>query len=468
MLLLDDLTLSLPGAGDTPILRDISLWIGPGETVGLTGPSGGGKTLLGLVAAGVIPEMIHARISGRIERGLCMGPLSTAAAVVFQDPSFQLFARTVKDELLFTPRTLEWPEEIVSADFEAVARGLGLGIFLERNPRELSMGEMQRVAVAAALMQRPGLLVLDEPTQYADEHGMTRMLDFVTERMNVLNGSVLLIEHHLPLLRRFCSRCYCLERGCLSPGLPSIEPLPERERTAAVPGEALIELRGVSYSYPGGQRALNGLDMEIRRGESLALTGPNGSGKSTLARLLCGLCRPDSGSIHLEGKPFDPGWSWRRRIGYVMQNPDRQLFAATVMQECVFGAGNFGLPEAESLERASLDLAQFGLAGFEPRDPFSLSYGEKRRVNVVGVLACDPEILILDEPTCALDQHNRRLLLGLLHRLHSQGKTLLVITHDLDFARAACTRRVHLESGRVTGHPHATAAGEPDVCATRG
>ncbi len=465
MLRLERLTLRLPGAGDTPLLSDIDLRIEPGETVGLTGPSGGGKTLLGLVAAGVIPELVQARTSGRIERLPVDRPFSTPAAVVFQDPSFQLFARSVREELLYTPQALDWPGELMDADYKAAVQALSLHNLLACNPRELSLGEMQRVAVAAALMQRPGLLVLDEPTQYADESSLGRMLDYVQMHMKSLGGAVLLIEHHLPLLRGICERCYVLEQGRLSPGLPRSERLPQPDEPAPARGELLLELRDVTYSYPGGRRALDGLSLDIHRGESLALTGPNGSGKSTLARLVCGLCRPDSGAIRLEGKPFDPDWDWRRRIGYVMQNPDSQLFAATVGQECAFGADNFGLPSEESREQISRSLGDFGLAGYEGRDPFSLSYGQKRRVNIVGVLAYEPELLILDEPTCALDQDNRRLLLDLLWELRRRGKTLIVITHDLEFARAACTRRVHLEAGRaVEYHSRTDKTGEKDVC----
>lgn len=212
--------------------------------------------------------------------------------------------------------------------------------------------------------------------------------------------------------------------------------------------ETAIRLEGVSFNYPDGVSALREVNLDIRRGERVALVGPNGSGKSTLMRQLNGLLTPVSGQALVMGIPVlrDNLMQVRRRIGYVFQDPDDQLFCPTVLEDVAFGPLHLGLSIEEVVRsvRQALDLV--GLAGYEGRVPQRLSAGEKALVALATVLSYSPDVLVLDEPSASLDPRNRRRLLGVLKSL---DRTQLIATHDLDFAWEHCERAVLLAEGRV-------------------
>ena len=447
MVTLRDVSLRFPSA-DRLLLNSISLTLQPGIITGITGPSGSGKTLLGLVVTGVIPTLIAAELTGTVE-GNGDDDTGSRAAIVFQDPSFQIFSRTVYDELVFTPARSGRKATDIRKDLDTVVAGLSLEKLLSRPPRELSMGETQRVAVGAALMQLPRVLVLDEPTQYMDPYNVRKTMSFVTGWCREHGIAVMLIEHHLDCLTTHSDRIYVLENGRLRDfdGLErTFSPIAFPPQT---PREPHIELRDVGYGYRQNNPVIEDITMTLTKGEVVAILGPNGSGKSTLAKVLCGLYKPDAGEITHHDRPVSHTVAWYRNAGYVMQNPDHQLFAPTVIEECAYGPRNFRIPEEVYGPMVSGYLTAFNLDGFERRDPFTLSYGEKRRINIIGILAYDPHVLILDEPTCALDPANQQILLGQIERINLAGKTVVIITHDLDFARAACTRALFLREGRI-------------------
>ena len=200
----------------------------------------------------------------------------------------------------------------------------------------------------------------------------------------------------------------------------------------------LLSIHGLEYAYPGGIVALRGLNLNIERGQKLAILGPNGSGKTTLLLHLNGTCKPTRGEIQLDGQPA--GYDhralnqWRRRVGLVLQEPDDQLFAATVGQDVSFGPLNLGLSPAETTERVHEALEALRVAHLADRATHALSFGQKKRVAIAGVLAMRPEILVLDEPTAGLDPHGVNHLLGALQQLHEAGTTLVFSTHDVDLA----------------------------------
>ncbi len=200
----------------------------------------------------------------------------------------------------------------------------------------------------------------------------------------------------------------------------------------------LLAARGLEYAYPGGVTALRGLDLNIERGWKLAVLGPNGSGKTTLLLHLNGACKPTRGEIRLDGQParYDHRAlnQWRRRVGLVLQEPDDQLFAATVEQDVSFGPLNLGLSEAEAAERVHEALTALRVTHLADRPTHALSFGQKKRVAIAGVLAMRPEILVLDEPTAGLDPHGVTHLLGVLQQLREAGTTLVFSTHDVDLA----------------------------------
>ena len=217
--------------------------------------------------------------------------------------------------------------------------------------------------------------------------------------------------------------------------------------------DPLLAIRGLNYCYSGGIAALHQLDLSIEKGRKLAILGANGSGKTTLLLHLNGTFRPTRGDLLLDGRPvgYDRRFlnDWRRRVGLVLQEPDDQLFAATVGQDVSFGPLNLGLSAAETAERVREALEALRIAHLRDRATHQLSFGQKKRVAIAGVLAMRPEILVLDEPTAGLDAHGVTHLLGALQPLHAAGTTLVFSTHDVELAYAWADHVALFHNGAV-------------------
>jgi cobalt/nickel transport system ATP-binding protein len=210
----------------------------------------------------------------------------------------------------------------------------------------------------------------------------------------------------------------------------------------------VLDVRGLAFAYPDGHQALFGVDLHVHEGERVALLGPNGAGKTTLVLHLNGILNAGAGSVAVGGLPVEKGnlKEIRRRVGIVFQDPDDQLFLGTVRQDVAFGPANLGVRGAalEATVMAALD--KVGMAEYADRPPHHLSFGQRRRVAVATVLAMEPEILVLDEPTSNLDPTSRRELADILRAL---DVTVLMVTHDLPFALELCPRSVVLSDGVV-------------------
>ena len=209
-----------------------------------------------------------------------------------------------------------------------------------------------------------------------------------------------------------------------------------------------LDVRGLAFAYPDGHQALYGVDLTVRRGERVALLGPNGAGKTTLVLHLNGILTPGRGSVAVGGLPVEKQHlrEIRRRVGIVFQDPDDQLFLPTVGEDVAFGPANFGVTGAELAARVTAALDSVGMGEHVDRSPLHLSGGQRRRVALATVLACDPEILVLDEPSSNLDPVARRELVEVLLGL---DRTMLMVTHDLPYALQLCPRSVVLDDGVV-------------------
>ena len=210
----------------------------------------------------------------------------------------------------------------------------------------------------------------------------------------------------------------------------------------------VLDLRGLAFRYPGSQQALFGVDLHVHAGERVALLGPNGAGKTTLVLHLNGVLRAGAGTVSVSGLSVDDAnlAEIRRRVGIVFQDPDDQLFMPTVRDDVAFGPANLGLRGAELEARVAMALAAVGVADLADRVPHHLSFGQRRRVAIATVLAMEPDILVLDEPTSNLDPASRRELADILRAL---PVTVLMVTHDLPYAAELCERSLILSGGVV-------------------
>ncbi len=209
-----------------------------------------------------------------------------------------------------------------------------------------------------------------------------------------------------------------------------------------------LVVSGLSFSYPDGSRALDGIDLTVEPGERVALLGPNGAGKTTLVLQLNGVLRPSCGRVEVDGLTVarDSLQEIRRRVGIVFQDPDDQLFMPSVAEDVAFGPANFGLRGPQLDARVHAALTAVDMTEQAQRSPLHMSGGQRRRAALATVLACDPAILVLDEPSSSLDPVARRELAEVLLRL---DRTMLMVTHDLPYALQLCPRSVVLDDGRV-------------------
>lgn len=215
----------------------------------------------------------------------------------------------------------------------------------------------------------------------------------------------------------------------------------------------VLEARDVRYRYPRGREAIRGISFHFRRDEKIALVGPNGAGKSTLLQMFNGMIRPDSGIMLFDNEPIRYDTTSlrqiRKKVGFVLQNPDRQIIAPTVYQDVAFGPTNLGYDEPAVHESVATALQHVGLEGFERRPPHQLSGGEKKRVAIAGVLAMDPDVLVFDEPTSGLDPSGSEDLMELLDELNHEGKTIVISTHNVELAYPWADRAILLTDGQI-------------------
>jgi energy-coupling factor transport system ATP-binding protein len=441
------LSFAYPGA-TPPALRDVSACLAPGQVTLVLGRSGSGKSTLLRAFAGLVPHFHGGRFSGRVEvAGLDTrrhGPahLAGTVATLFQDPEDQVVFTRALNEVAFGLENLGTPaQEIEPRALEALA-SVGAEHLSGRLVTELSGGELQRVCLAATLALEPQLLLLDEPTSQLDPEAAESLVELALRLARERGTAVLLSEQRPALPLEACDRVLFLDGGRLAfdgpvgrarAWLQEHHPLfVSAGGDAGVHlhrvGEVTSRLDGVSYAYEDHLLVLDDASLELRRGEIVALVGPNGSGKTTLAKLAAGLLEPLSGRVERKG-----------RATYLSQDPGRYVLRERADEEV--GVGVHGDPAV-----AGRALAAVGLAGYEARHPRDLSSGERERLALAAVLAPEPDLLVLDEPTRGVDPERKHELAALLKA--NTERATLVVTHDQAFAKAVADRVVSLAPAR--------------------
>jgi energy-coupling factor transport system ATP-binding protein len=425
-----DLHFTYPEAS-RPALAGVSLDIERGEFVALLGTSGSGKSTLLRALSGLVPHFHGGRFAGRVvvagrdTRTARPADLAGTVATVFQEPEDQVVLTRVLAEVAFGLENLGTvPAEIVPRGVSALA-AVGAEHLAERPVAELSGGELQRICLASALALEPELLLLDEPSSQLDRDAAEALFDHARAH----GCAVVVAEQRPELPLAFADRIVFLRDGRIRDELPSAwtEP-PTNPTERATAGEEVVRLEGVSYAYAGGPPVLVDESLSLRRGEVVALVGPNGVGKTTLAKVAAGLIPPGGGRVLRFG-----------RAAYLPQDPGRYLVAETVLGEVALAADE---------TRARRALEQLELTAFQERHPRDLSSGERERLAIATVLAVEPDLLVLDEPTRGVDPERKRELASLL-RTQSPSRATLVVTHDRVFATSVADRTVALGSEAV-------------------
>ena len=455
------------GAGEAT-LRGVDLTVAEGEFVLVTGVSGCGKTTLARCLNGLIPHLIPARVEGSIEvAGLKplqeeVRRMASRVGMVFQVPEAQLFNLTVEEEVAFGCHNLGLEPEETARRVEFALGAVGLEGLRKRALHQLSGGEKQLTAIASVLAMQPRLMVLDEPLANVDGRGVQRVLATLQRLNRMLGMTLVLIEHRTHQVAEFASRVVVMDGGriVLDGGPETLRN--ERDRLTAlgvrVPGDGLapaqetggsmaadqaevvVSVRDVSFAYRR-RTVLDGVSLDIRRGEFVALVGDSGAGKTTLAHLIAGALKPASGSIRIKGNG-----NGARKVGLLLQSPSDQLFCDTVEEEVRFGPENYRLPVDEVVDEA---LACANLLAYRQREVQHLSRGQQQRLSLASVLALKPKVLILDEPTLGQDWGHLVRFMEFIKGLQRKGVTVLLITHDREVAAKYADRAVRLCDGRL-------------------
>lgn len=494
--------------GDSLALDDVTLEVCRGERVCVLGANGSGKSTLASVICGLLaPDEGDVELAGH---AVCTGGVPDLAAyrdarrqlgLVFQNPDDQIVTSVVADDVAFGPENLGVPRAQIAVRVARELRRVAMEKYAHADPSRLSGGQRQRVCIAGALAMEPAVLVLDEPSSLLDVRGRAAIMR-VMGRLTAAGATLVHVTHFMDEALA-ADRVIVMERGRVAlEGTPDevfatknaqvIEALglempfgarlaaalradaatsdaiaapgaasDEKPAASAAPAPAAeppaILARDLGFSYGPGAQALDGVSLEVPVRATTAIVGQTGSGKSTLLRLLCGLETADAGSLTVCGinaATKRGRRQVRRAVGYVMQHPERQLFAQTVAEDVAFGPRNQGLSAAEVERRVAHALDLVGLADRRDASPFELSGGQQRLAAIAGVLAMEPELLVLDEPTAGLDPRGRARLRALMADLAAHGVTLLQVTHSMEDA----ARADHVV---VLDQSHVLAAGTP-------
>jgi len=432
--------------------------------------------------------------------------------LIFQNPDNQIFALTVEKDVAFGLENLGVSKGEMVETIDWAMRMTGIGDLRSRATHELSGGQKQRLAIASILAMQPKVIVLDEPTSFLDPVGAERIFEVLATLNREYGITIILIEHRLDLAVRYANRVIVFNDGEIiedgSPakvfgadeprlagvGIPKIIELTKRlsrkgvifediplgadsfvdeirdrlpmvgtgtfdrrrmaeyeELTGAQRSEPMIEVKGISYTYPSGVRALRNVDLTIHRGEFVAIMGENGAGKTTLVKHFNGLLKSQEGSVTVDGIDVAKVSvaSIARRVGLVFQNPDDQLFSEDVEEEVRFALRNFGFDEDVIEKRVDWALNLLDIERYRKSSPFILSGGERKRVALASVLAWDPDVVVLDEPTIGQDYAQKERLRHFLIQLRTQGKTTIIVSHDVEFVADCRPRIVLMAEGQV-------------------
>lgn len=477
-------------------LRNLNFSFEQGQFILFTGPSGSGKTTLLNLINGMVPFFYNGELTGRvIYKGQALERIPDTVGTVFQDPDKQLLRGSVLKELVFGLENMGLSPWEMKRRIGELISFLGIEGLLDKQVRQLSGGEKQLICIASILAMRPEVLVLDEPTAQLDPAAADSFLGLIRKVNRDLGMTVLISEQRLDKCYDIADQVIYLEKGEIkkvsSPRemaewqikegkeyLPVISklfipyslgtPLTVKEGKSILKKISfnseqincrqlvreqrnipLIELQKVNFSYEKEKQVLKKINLKLYKGEFVVLCGANGAGKTSLLKILSGFLNPSQGRIKFKDQPVNKGNGIKQgSIGYLPQNLGHYFCNQTVLEEMRFNAAN--LKDVQSLDlKVERLIEQFALEGIIHNNPRELSAGEQQRVALASLLASEPELILLDEPTKGLDYENKKQLGIILTNLADKGISVFLITHDLEFAAEYGKRMLIMFEGEI-------------------
>ena len=493
--------------GENWAVKDIDFLADKGEMIAILGRNGSGKSTFARHLNGLLaPHEGTVIIGGRdLTKVSGLTAIRRQVGMVFQNPDNQIVGNTLAEDIGFGLENLGIESHDIWDKIDEMLELTGLAAYKYSNTSRISGGQKQRLAIASAMAMSPECIVLDEATSMLDPQGAKDMLNLVLKLNREKKITVIMVTHKISEAL-MTDRVYILDNSrIVAHGVPGdvlsdVERLktygleiPVRMKNeAGIPidicseykkkqlqicqkvgpaadhvidhgntlkdlKKCIVELQKVSYSYVNGNetfKALSNIDLKIYEGQVLAVIGQTGSGKSTLLQMINKLIVPQSGKVYLYETDVQSVRNIkeiRRRIGYVFQFPESQLFESTVLKDVMYGPINFGMSKSEAEQSARNALKLVGVPEkYEDYSPFELSGGLKKRVAIAGILAYEPDILILDEPACGLDGESKEQLWNLIRKLNREKNvTIILVSHDMEDVYEMSERVLLMDHGKV-------------------
>ncbi len=466
-------------------IRHISFEAHPGEILLIAGASGCGKTTLIRTVNGLIPRSYKGELQGCVKlfgedtSGWKLSQISQTVGTVLQDPERQILGTKVLHEVAFGLENLNLPRDEIFVRVNEALELLKITNLRDRETFLLSGGEKQKVALAGVMAMRPRILLLDEPLASLDPASAQDSLDMV-RKLADQGMTVLMVEHRVEdVLRIRPDRVLFLADGNIrylgdlgglsqavnyhevklpaedivqraknDPPPPSLSILPGT--AAGGPSPALVRFEDVSFGYDPGVEVLHGINLEIKRGDVIAVLGPNGSGKTTFVKHAIGLLRPKHGRVFVDGRDTREATVAQiaSTLGYVFQSPSHMLFAPTVHEELAFGPTNLKHAKDRIDKEVKQALTIVNLSDKEQDPPLALSFGQQKRVSIAAILAMQSRILVMDEPTAGQDYQNYMNFMDAILQLPG-FEAIMFITHDVDLAVIYANRVLMIADGKL-------------------
>lgn len=491
-------------------LTNIKINIKKGEIIGVMGRTGSGKTSLLMLLNGLIPHFYEGEFKGNVISNTMntqryrVQTLSRFIGMVLQDAETQIFSLTVDKDVAFGPSNLAFDRDKIRNAVTFSLEAVGLKGYESRMTTGLSGGEKQRVAIAGVLAMEPEILVLDEPTSELDPKGKLEIYELLNKLRKKRDVTIIISGHDSEEMLHYVDRLMVMENGKIVwDGKPEnlftditltknfgicppeiteigkllsngdketlyltvsecVADLTKKLNLSSTPidnkatnynsnSPIILETNNLCYSYDQKSSVLKNINIKIHKGEFVALIGKNGAGKTTFSKHLNGLLRPTNGKIFINGRDaFNVNTAeLSKTVGYVFQNPDHQIFAASVKEEIEYGLKAYGYDEEEREKRVKNVLRFVGMENYEERHPFSLGKGERQKLAVSSILAMTPQILVIDEPTTGQDWEGALKMMSLLKELHTKGHTIITITHNMRLAADYADRVIVFADGQV-------------------
>ncbi len=496
----------------SPTLYHINLDIYPGEKVLIAGASGSGKSTIGSCINGLIPYAYPGESTGSLLVGgkdpakESIFDLSQIVGTVLQDTDGQFIGLTVGEDIAFALENDCVPQDDMRETVKEVAKLVDIDHHLEYAPHELSGGQKQRVSLAGVMVEKVQALLFDEPLANLDPAAGRATIELIDRIQERTGAAVIIIEHRLEdVLWRRIDRIVLMDEGRIVADMPTKDFLTGKMllehgireplyltalRYAGVPitkeiepqhvgslrlsqvqkesvlswylasggyakeekeNPVLLSVENLTFGYTPERTNLKDVSFSVREGEMVSIVGKNGAGKSTLAKLICGFEKPTAGRICLSGRDISKDTIKERaqRIGYVMQNPNQMISKPLIWDEVEMAllAGN--MSAGERRERVEETLKICGLYPFRKWPVSALSFGQKKRVTIAGILVQRPQMIILDEPTAGQDYHHYTEIMEFLKELNAQGFTIVMITHDMHLMLEYTPRAIVFSEGEL-------------------